>query len=133
MVCVCPSFRKAFPFMRNARGTGRVSARVNDGDATTVRRRSATNGGGTRRAGFPVGRKRMSVRRSQTARVSGQSAQTAVPRAHGPLRLGAPPPTARFPLVSRPRPNGSTVVRCLAGARHPPTDPRPRPRSQTRG
>lgn len=36
---VCPSFRKAFPFMRNARRTRRVSARVNDRDGTSVRRR----------------------------------------------------------------------------------------------
>jgi len=42
MVCVCPSFRKAFPFMRNTWGTGRASARVNDGDGwglARVRRR----------------------------------------------------------------------------------------------
>lgn len=39
MVCVCPSFRKAFPFMRNTRGTGRVSARARDEDGMRVRRR----------------------------------------------------------------------------------------------
>lgn len=36
---VCPSFRKAFPFMRNARGTGRVNARVKDEDWTRVQQR----------------------------------------------------------------------------------------------
>lgn len=74
MVCVCPSFRKAFPFMRNARGTGRVSARVKDENGMNVRQRRDDNIDEVKFAGFPVGRKRMSVRRSQMARVSGQSA-----------------------------------------------------------
>lgn len=48
-----------------------------DGEGTWVRRRRRSVPDGERRAAFPVGRKRMSVRRSQTVCVSGQSTQTA--------------------------------------------------------
>lgn len=79
MVSVCPSFRKAFPFMRNARETGTTGERARVRDGVTVYGGCDGDGStytdGTGRAGFPVGRKRMSVRGSQTVRVSGQSAQ----------------------------------------------------------
>lgn len=55
MVCVCPSFRKAFPFMRNAWGDGRVNARVSNGVGTKVRRRRCVKYGWTRVRGFPSG------------------------------------------------------------------------------
>lgn len=103
MVCVCPSFRKAFPFMRNARWTGRWSARVSNGDGTRVRRRRCDKRGRgaargvSRRAETYVGQAFPNASRFRPIRPNGAAEHFVRPFAAGSSAAASRRPHGRRP------------------------------------